>query len=655
MASAKGPGDSVATKFGYDARGRLATVDYPTTADVNYGFDRHGNRTSMTDGAGTTTYGYDDFDRLTTVTRGTSQYTYGYNKVGLVVASDGPGGPRTFTYDHDGLMASAGTSTGTVLETYDYDAAGQPVAATAADGSHWTRGYDTAGRLSAITDVAEDGTLLVDQAIERDGVGNPVAITQAAATPQVTDTYTYDTRDRLTAVCYNTTTCAEATDYVRWSYDADDNRTTEQRPTGTTTYSHDPTTGRLSGYAGPSGTVSYSYDTAGRLANDGTTTYAYNQANVLTSQTTGGVTTSYTYDGDGRRLKAQVGGSGNPASITQLYWDPRSYSLRAEADGSGTLQRSYIDGVGTVGFTTTAGTSFAHTDLQGSIVAVTGPDGDPDSTTAFEPYGQVRDHHVIDTAAPTAPLGWAGQYTEVTGDSFLRARTYNPTIGAFTTPDPAASTSASATYTYAGANPMTSSDPYGLYGLTDFVHDVNAVAPVVASVAAVGALVFPPLAVVTVGASLIGAAASAYVAYDVCHSGKGSCAAAITEAALNAAMAIPGMRLARIGSRAANTESGLIRSRLALRNERGAVELPGGGRVHNELNAASRGVDVEHVWANGDLYIQAGDDSTRLVRVLTRGGGQNDVVIRELDGTPVTSMVISDESLAARIADGRWQ
>jgi len=35
--------------------------------------------------------------------------------------------------------------------------------------------------------------------------------------------------------------------------------------------------------------------------------------------------------------------------------------------------------------------------------------------------------------------------------------------------------------------------------------------------------------------------------------------------------------------------------------------------------------------------------------------GLDHVVIRELNGAPVTSMVISDESLAARVADGRWQ
>lgn len=80
-----------------------------------------------------------------------------------------------------------------------------------------------------------------------------------------------------------------------------------------------------------------------------------------------------------------------------------------------------------------------------------------------------------------------------------------------------------------------------------------------------------------------------------------------------------------------------------------------GDEVHNVLNAADRGVDVGHVWQNGDLYTQVRGEETRLVRVLSQGNGQNAVVIRELDGTPVTSMMISDESLAARIADGRWQ
>jgi len=63
-------------------------------------------------------------------------------------------------------------------------------------------------------------------------------------------------------------------------------------------------------------------------------------------------------------------------------------------------------------------------------------------------------------------------------------------------------------------------------------------------------------------------------------------------------------------------------------------------------------VNVDEVWRDGDLYIQ---DDGRLVRVLDRGDGTHDVVIREPDGTPVTSMNISDSSLTKRIAEGRWQ
>lgn len=46
-----------------------------------------------------------------------------------------------------------------------------------------------------------------------------------------------------------------------------------------------------------------------------------------------------------------------------------------------------------------------------------------------------------------------------------------------------------------------------------------------------------------------------------------------------------------------------------------------------------------------------------VVRVLSVIGvnGQNDVVIRELNGDAVTSMVLSDERRVARIADGRWE
>jgi hypothetical protein len=44
-----------------------------------------------------------------------------------------------------------------------------------------------------------------------------------------------------------------------------------------------------------------------------------------------------------------------------------------------------------------------------------------------------------------------------------------------------------------------------------------------------------------------------------------------------------------------------------------------------------------------------------MVRVLDQGDGTHHVVIRDPDGTTVTSMSIPESSLNKRIDEGRWQ
>ena len=55
---------------------------------------------------------------------------------------------------------------------------------------------------------------------------------------------------------------------------------------------------------------------------------------------------------------------------------------------------------------------------------------------------------------------------------------------------------------------------------------------------------------------------------------------------------------------------------------------PTGGRnIHGDFRSATRNVDVDDVWANGDLYIQS--DGGLMVKGLSRGNGTNHVVIRD--------------------------
>jgi RHS repeat-associated protein len=77
--------------------------------------------------------------------------------------------------------------------------------------------------------------------------------------------------------------------------------------------------------------------------------------------------------------------------------------------------------------------------------------------------------------------------------------------------------------------------------------------------------------------------------------------------------------------------------------------------IHSRLNSGDRGIDIPHVWTNGRLYTQIRDDEVRLVRVLEKGNGKYDVVIREADGSPVTAFRITAKQLADRLKSGRWQ
>jgi len=76
-------------------------------------------------------------------------------------------------------------------------------------------------------------------------------------------------------------------------------------------------------------TPGFAYDNAGNLTNDGTSSYTWNAVNQLTSA--GGVT--YTYDGDGRRVKKSNG---------TLYWYGPGGSVFAETDLSGNLIREFV-------------------------------------------------------------------------------------------------------------------------------------------------------------------------------------------------------------------------------------------------------------------------------------------------------------------------
>ncbi len=447
-------GDGTTTNS-YDRSNRLTNVDYSdSTPDVSFAYDAVGNRTSLSDGAGSETRAYDPVNRLSGVTRGTDSFAYTYDLAGNITRRTYPDATIVdYSYDADERMASV--ASGGNSTSYAYDAAGNLTQTTlpASNGYLEERSYDRAGRLTRVKNV-KGASVLSDFTYTLDPVGNPTQVVRAGNLPGTT-TYAYDVRDRLTEVCFQASCPGGSDPFIRWTYDAVGNRLTEGRTTGTTTYAYN-----AADELTQAGATTYSYDQNGNETSAGARTFGYDLGNRLASTTSGGTTTTYSYDGDGNRRQATTG-----SQITKFLWDT-SHSLpqlAIERDGSGGLLRRYVYGLRRISLTSGGATSYYHVDNLGSVATLTSASGTTQWTYAYEPYGVIRAETQDEPGAPQNPMKFTGELLDETGLYYLRARQYDPTMGRFLQVDPADPTRSgrSAPYVYVDDRPTTMIDPTG--------------------------------------------------------------------------------------------------------------------------------------------------------------------------------------------------
>lgn len=471
IGSATTPTGDGTIAFTYDPLNRQTQINYSdATPDVTLGYDAAGRRTSMVDALGTQTYGYDAADRLTKVTRGTTSFTYAYDAASNVTRRTYPDAAIVnYTYDNDGRMATAG-ATGAVL-TYGYDPAAflKTTTAPTGNGHVETRTTDPSGRLTAVEN-GKGATVLSKQTKTLDAVGNPTGTATTRGTSTVSEAYTYDASDRLAKVCYAATSCDGATETIGYTYDKAGNRQSEVRVGGTTpgstTYAYDDADQLTSTTVGAAAT-GYTYDLNGNQKSKGTASFDYDLANRLTATTNGASTYAYGYDGQGNRATQSLNG----ATQIRLTWDINNAlpELVREADNANVMLRRYTNGSGGQAAAMTAGTAgtfFYHYDSLGSISDLTSAAGAAQWSYSYEPFGTTRTTTKVVTTAPTNPTQFSGEYADstATGQYHLRARQYSPDIGRFTTTDPEApniSLPHTSAYSYAGNRPTVFADPSG--------------------------------------------------------------------------------------------------------------------------------------------------------------------------------------------------
>lgn len=231
----------------------------------------------------------------------------------------------------------------------------------------------------------------------------------------------------------------------------------------------------------------YGYDAAGNRTSQvrtgstgaaaGTITWAYNDANQITSAT--GQTTTWTYDGAGNqtrngstgqttayndRLQAITIAGTNQAYIGEGNTDRRSSGSVAFQNGAlGTMQRtgqSYTRGPdgSAIGYKASANHYYV-TDHLGSVVGMFSSSGAYEGGYSYSPYGEARSTST--NAAITANnLRYTGQHLDANGIYKLGARYYDTTQSRFTQPDP--SGQETNPYAYVAGNPINRIDPSGL-------------------------------------------------------------------------------------------------------------------------------------------------------------------------------------------------
>lgn len=177
----------------------------------------------------------------------------------------------------------------------------------------------------------------------------------------------------------------------------------------------------------PSGS-GFTYDAAGNLMASGTGSYAHNAENQMTSADVGGVTTTYSYDGDGRRVQKSSG---------TIYWYGVGDDALDETNLSGSLTNEYV---------LFGGQRIARRDSSGNVyyyfadhLGTSREIVQAAQTTAcydadFYPYGG----EIVHTNSCTTSQSYKFTHKERDSESGLDnfgARFYNSGFGRFMSPD----------------------------------------------------------------------------------------------------------------------------------------------------------------------------------------------------------------------------
>ena len=395
---------------------------------------------------------------------------------------------RGTTYQHDeaGNIPRIVDPLGSVTRQ-TFDALGRLASRALPNGvtSTWT--YDARGWVDTIVHrepAIEGGDVIASVDYTRSVSGEPERIDREDGSYVL---YEYDGSLRLTHE-YHRSSAGEITQNLTYVYDADGNRTHRVVQTGPGTTPVDEEYAYGAGdeletiTVSGSSTVDYDYDTAGRVTSIADTTrtraLTWDADDHVTAITEGPRTTTWAFDGEGRRVSRTEEVSGLvDREVGYVIAPTLSESLEsphAVTDGSGNEQLGYVFAGEHPLFRydpVTGEPTYYLQDGMGSVIGLVGDDvATEQSTIHYDAFGNEREVTGSLTALPSASAGdfrFQGMWLDSgTGLYYVRARVYQAGTGRFLSRDPAEGVRRESetywAYVFAAARPTDARDPSGL-------------------------------------------------------------------------------------------------------------------------------------------------------------------------------------------------
>ena len=398
--------------------------DYDIQQMINYEYDAKGNMTTVSDSLNNSKvmarYTYDSNDNLSSVTYGNGTSTsYTYNKGNMI--------EKVINNNADNTQMS--------IYSYDYYLDGN-VSQQNRNGVKCYYDYDEFSRI-----IDEDyGREEIDYYY--DAAGNRTLKKICDDNGDTDVNYTYDLNNRLLEESTNYYSKNEI-DVTKYVYDNNGNQI------------------KKIGYItkGVNGSPSQDLVSENEL-NNTYEIYKYNEFNEMTSfESNKESKWEYAYLPNGLRYRKS-----NASNFDRYVWD-RNGNIIAEMNGEGNLTSKYVRGNKLI---SKDGNEYFGYDGHGSVVNISNESGKSIKSYDYDAFGVELNKDANDT---NLFRYCAEQYDNETDSIYLRARYYSPSLGRFTTEDPAKD--GNNWYSYCAGNPVNSWDPSGLALIISDIEDEN--------------------------------------------------------------------------------------------------------------------------------------------------------------------------------------